>query len=50
MSIKDIFDFVINFNLLYLLVIISLIWLCIYIFGIVSDFLKAFRDGYNKKK
>jgi hypothetical protein len=50
MSIKDIFEFVINFNLLYLLVIISLIWLFIYIFGIVSDFLKAFREGYNKKK
>ena len=50
MSIKDIFEFVVNFNLLYLLLIPLIIWIPIYMFAVVKDFIKAFRDGYNKKK
>jgi hypothetical protein len=50
MSIKDIFEFVVNFNLLYLLIIPFLIWMSIYLFGVVKDFIKAFREGYNKDK
>jgi hypothetical protein len=50
MSIKDIFEFVVNFNLLYLLLIPFIIWISIYMFEVVKDFIKAFRDGYNKKK
>lgn len=49
MSIKDIFEFVINFNLIYLIGVIAFIWILIYVFGIVSDFVKAFREGYKKK-
>jgi hypothetical protein len=50
MSIKDIFEFVINFNLLYLLLIPFIIWMSIYMFRVVKDFIKAFREGYNKDK
>jgi hypothetical protein len=50
MSIRDFFEFIVNFNLLYFLLILFIIWISMYMFVVVKDFIKAFRDGYNKKK
>lgn len=50
MSIKDIFEFIINFNLIYVIGVIAFIWILIFSFEKISDFVEGFLEGYNKKK
>ncbi len=50
MSIKDIFEFIVNFNLLILAYIFFIIFACVYLGTRIYVFIEAFINGYKNNK